>query len=421
MLLHFRITFDGQIILNVSLFFSALVHANNNLSLDPALQNNAMLKSSTTNDNGTNNGKQGSVVGFRNRVKRTAGSGKRVPPSLDVAAVEAEHEALHKNGTPGTAQTRGPMTPPGVRGHADLRSPGVKLSPANGAGQHQGFAQSNDPEEDNAVIPDFITQTDRHGRATTPRSAEGVQTARQMHPSGPKPNLHVENGTLVEDHEEKEVGGGMDCQTEVDACDSLLDSLRMMCCCLLPEDEHAVTAGDAKDAQNLSSPVGYSTRGHDAPLLLAEDSALNNGNKPDRVKLLPELHRDDHGKKCLVLDLDETLVHSSFRAVPGADFVIPVQVCTFYLQINCSFRLITHIFPKLQYRHRLKMLFTLFMLPNVRVLTNFSQKWPSTTKLSSTRQVSISTPTHFSTSSIQTVSSAPVCSESHVSSTRGIM
>lgn len=324
-------TFDGKSILShafsLYLLLSAQVHANDPLSLDPVLQNNAMLKSSTTNDNGTNNGKQGSVVGFRNRVKRTAGSGKRVPPSLDVAAVEAEHEALHKNGTPGTAQTRGPMTPPGVRGHADLRSPGVKLSPANGTGQHQGFAQCNDLEADNAVIPDFITQTDRHGRATTPRSAEGVQTARQMHPSGPKPNLHVENGTLVEDHRETEVGGGMDCQTEVDACDSLLDSLRMMCCCLLPEDEHAVTAGDTKDAQNLSSPVGYSTRGHDAPLLLAEDSALNNKDKPDKVKLLPDLHRDDHGKKCLVLDLDETLVHSSFRAVPGADFVIPVQVC----------------------------------------------------------------------------------------------
>ena len=294
--------------------------------LTPYCYDDAMLKSSSP-DNGENNGKQGSVVGFRTRVNRTADTNdKRIPPSLDVEAVEAEHEALHKSGMPSTEQ-RGPMTPPGVRGHADLRSPGVKLSPLNGAGRHQGFAQSNDPaeEEDNEVVPDFITQTDRYGRATTPRTAEGVQVARQIHPSGPKPNLHVENGALVEDPQ-KEVQGEMECQTEMDACDSLLDSLRMMCCCFLPEDEHTGTAPDANDAQKLSSPVGYSTRGHDAPLLLAEDSALNNTNNPDKVKLLPELHRDDHGKKCLVLDLDETLVHSSFRAVPGADFVIPVQV-----------------------------------------------------------------------------------------------
>ena len=29
---------------------------------------------------------------------------------------------------------------------------------------------------------------------------------------------------------------------------------------------------------------------------------------------------------CLVLDLDETLVHSSFRAVPNPDYIIPVQI-----------------------------------------------------------------------------------------------
>ena len=34
----------------------------------------------------------------------------------------------------------------------------------------------------------------------------------------------------------------------------------------------------------------------------------------------------DKHKKCLVLDLDETLVHSSFKPVPNPDFIIPVEI-----------------------------------------------------------------------------------------------
>ena len=39
----------------------------------------------------------------------------------------------------------------------------------------------------------------------------------------------------------------------------------------------------------------------------------------------PAAAQDKH-KKCLVLDLDETLVHSSFKPVPNPDFIIPVEI-----------------------------------------------------------------------------------------------
>jgi RNA polymerase II subunit A small phosphatase-like protein len=42
--------------------------------------------------------------------------------------------------------------------------------------------------------------------------------------------------------------------------------------------------------------------------------------------LLPPLSAAHKGRKCLVLDLDETLVHSSFKLIPQADYVVPVEI-----------------------------------------------------------------------------------------------
>ncbi|KAH0606633.1 uncharacterized protein H6S33_003467 [Morchella sextelata] len=42
--------------------------------------------------------------------------------------------------------------------------------------------------------------------------------------------------------------------------------------------------------------------------------------------LLPPIAPRFEGKKCLVLDLDETLVHSSFKVLHQADFTIPVEI-----------------------------------------------------------------------------------------------
>eukprot|EP01126_Amoeba_proteus_P031614 TRINITY_DN3098_c0_g1_i15.p1 TRINITY_DN3098_c0_g1~~TRINITY_DN3098_c0_g1_i15.p1 ORF type:complete len:314 (+),score=67.20 TRINITY_DN3098_c0_g1_i15:36-977(+) len=47
---------------------------------------------------------------------------------------------------------------------------------------------------------------------------------------------------------------------------------------------------------------------------------------PVNDDLLPPQRENKRGFKCLVLDLDETLVHSSFQEVPNYDFRIPVEI-----------------------------------------------------------------------------------------------
>ncbi|THH33256.1 hypothetical protein EUX98_g888 [Antrodiella citrinella] len=49
---------------------------------------------------------------------------------------------------------------------------------------------------------------------------------------------------------------------------------------------------------------------------------LNGVPKP----LLPPIEPKYAGRKCLVLDLDETLVHSSLKPVPSPDFIVPVEI-----------------------------------------------------------------------------------------------
>ena len=178
-----------------------------------------------------------------------------------------------------------------IRGESDLRSPGQRMSPK--------VLPASKVAALDAPLPDFITQTDKDGNAITPRSESAIQQARVEHPTGAKPKLHVtKDGKLSEEEGDRPL---------VDACaETLLDSIRVMCCCLLPPEESS-TERSAQTEVTEKPPVDL----------------------VERPSLLPKLHADDHGKKCLVLDLDETLVHSSFRAVPGADFVIPVQVGSF--------------------------------------------------------------------------------------------
>lgn len=52
-----------------------------------------------------------------------------------------------------------------------------------------------------------------------------------------------------------------------------------------------------------------------------------NGNpRPTERYLLPAARNQDVDRKCVVIDLDETLVHSSFKPISNADFIVPVEI-----------------------------------------------------------------------------------------------
>eukprot|EP01126_Amoeba_proteus_P052547 TRINITY_DN6358_c0_g1_i5.p1 TRINITY_DN6358_c0_g1~~TRINITY_DN6358_c0_g1_i5.p1 ORF type:complete len:275 (+),score=39.93 TRINITY_DN6358_c0_g1_i5:182-1006(+) len=95
-------------------------------------------------------------------------------------------------------------------------------------------------------------------------------------------------------------------------------------------------SGDTSDDEITSSGCFFSCFGSSSPkkrkpfrrdLLKIEKrgSVLSYCDPSSRV-LLPPQREDKKGRKCLVLDLDETLVHSSFEVVPKYDFQIPVEL-----------------------------------------------------------------------------------------------
>jgi carboxy-terminal domain RNA polymerase II polypeptide A small phosphatase len=57
-----------------------------------------------------------------------------------------------------------------------------------------------------------------------------------------------------------------------------------------------------------------------------EIPAVPEGGAERQTWLLPPAQAPLKGRKCLILDLDETLVHSSFKILNQADFTIPVEI-----------------------------------------------------------------------------------------------
>ncbi|KAI6198304.1 Protein-serine/threonine phosphatase [Aphelenchoides fujianensis] len=86
-----------------------------------------------------------------------------------------------------------------------------------------------------------------------------------------------------------------------------------------------------------STPIGDPNAGnspYNNGALIPYDKQKPKIQDPHANCLLPPPHPADHRKKCLIVDLDETLVHSSFKPMKNADFVIPVEIDNVVHQVH---------------------------------------------------------------------------------------
>eukprot|EP00037_Helgoeca_nana_P014549 m.135524 g.135524 ORF g.135524 m.135524 type:complete len:244 (+) comp22603_c0_seq1:135-866(+) len=97
------------------------------------------------------------------------------------------------------------------------------------------------------------------------------------------------------------------------------------------EDEGDAGAARPAQQKSLLSSIFccFSTKAGPTPVLNQSQTPVQQNAiaaTSEGTGLLPPQAKEHEGKICLVLDLDETLVHSSFKPVPNADYVVPIEI-----------------------------------------------------------------------------------------------
>jgi RNA polymerase II subunit A small phosphatase-like protein len=222
--------------------------------------------------------------------------------TLNLGNVSDEDEYNATNVTPNTK----------MRDDMDVNSP--RKEKQNWAAAEQGGAG------DNSALAGLVTQVQRDD-PNKQTGAESLVTQVQR-----------------DDDTERNIQKETQQSSGFCACFSCLWS-----CCSGPRQPDPVPMTQTKAANNGTTYTAQdgdtgttqtkTTQNEAANTQLLSNNGSENKETEDSVSstdydtsLLPPLKPEHIGKKCLVLDLDETLVHSSFKPIPKPDFIIPVEI-----------------------------------------------------------------------------------------------
>jgi len=101
---------------------------------------------------------------------------------------------------------------------------------------------------------------------------------------------------------------------------------RIFCCCFRKPKQTSKPSGQQQTGP-VDTPVQpQTTSTTSSDTVGTNDTNQQVGQNKNQKFLMAPLPPEMKGRKCLVLDLDETLVHSSFRPVPGPDFIISIEL-----------------------------------------------------------------------------------------------
>ncbi|XP_019745601.1 CTD (carboxy-terminal domain, RNA polymerase II, polypeptide A) small phosphatase-like a isoform X5 [Hippocampus comes] len=96
-------------------------------------------------------------------------------------------------------------------------------------------------------------------------------------------------------------------------------------CCFRNYNDYRVEPPLANNKTRALPPPPPPPEENGAPLKCDRAPADSIPGPPAKF-LLPEVSIADCGRNCVVIDLDETLVHSSFKPISNADFIVPVEI-----------------------------------------------------------------------------------------------